>query len=160
MRLLYTATIILCVATPVIADTYSPAFCEFSISPNITAERRTLRDQYGQAEVAEYHGKSGALKAQCARFLGEPWPKNYLVKYLIGVQKSSGVSYAGWSTHETPAGRAISLKGTKSIRGLLWKVWILGLSGKRSFFVITIGAPVKDFVPDFAWDAIQSIRRK
>ena len=161
IRLIILAALVgVLVSGPAVADTYSPPFCEFSISPNISADRRILRDQYGEAEVAEYFDDKGAIKAQCARFLGEPWPEKLLVRYLAHIQKTSGIAYSGWSTFDTSAGRAVSLKGTKTVRGELMKAWILGLRGKKSFFVITIIARVSDFVPDFAWDALQTLKRK
>jgi hypothetical protein len=147
-------------ATPVAADTYAPSYCEFSIAPDATAERRSVRDQYGEAEVAEYYGDKSALKAQCARFLGVPLTEEQLARYMAYVQKASGIKYSGWSTHETSAGRAVSLKGTKSQGRELWKVWMLGLRGEKSFLVVTVMERAEDFVSDFAWDALGTLRLK
>ena len=148
--------------SPTIAssDTYAPHFCEFSISPTIIAERRMVHDQFGEAEVAEYYSKKGVLKAQCARILHKPWPDEALASYLTHIQKSSGVSHSGWSTFQTPVGRAISLKGNKVVQGYDMKIWILGIQGKRSLLVLTVIAKVEDFIPDFAWNAIQNMEKR
>ena len=56
--------------------------------------------------------------------------------------------------------RAISLKGNKVAQGQDMKVWILGIQGKRSLLVLTVVAKVEDFIPDFAWNAIQNMEKR
>lgn len=113
LRICSIATVVLCVARSAVADTYAPSYCEFSISPSVTAERRLVHGEFGNSEVAEYFTKETFLKAQCSKLLERPFSKAEIAKYLEHVLKSSGVSSDGsWRTYNTTGGTAVSLKGT------------------------------------------------
>ena len=161
LRICSIATVVLCVARSAVADTYAPSYCEFSISPNVTAERRFVHGEFGKAEVAEYFTGDTFLKAQCSKLLVRQFSKAEIAGYLAHVLKSSGVSSDGlWRTYNTTGGTAVSLKGTKTVQGTAMTAWALGLQGKKSMFFIITGSPTKEFVSDFMWKALQTIKRR
>ena len=161
LRICFIATVVLCVATTAVADIYAPSYSEFSISPNVTAERRFVHTQFGKTEVAEYFTRDTFLKAQCTKLFESQFSKAEIAEYLANVLNSSGVSSDGlWKEYNTTGGTAVSMKGTKIVQGTAMTAWILGLQGKNSMFFVITGSPTKLFVSKFIWKALQTIKRK